>query len=102
MLDHIFKDSLNHEARRLHEKASMLAASTLANFTKGKYGKEWAWYLDFCNKMGLDPMEVSGRDIATWLLFKSEQTYSQNMLEADLKVIKCLRCSASKPVQIYL
>ena len=56
MLDHSFKDSFNPEARQLYEKASMLAASALANSTKDNYSKAWAWYLDFCEKMGLDPM----------------------------------------------
>ena len=98
MLDHSFKDSSNPEARPLHEKASMLTASALANSTKSNYGKAWAWYLDFCDKMGLDPMEASGQDIATWLVYRSEQTSSPNMLEADLKVIKCFRHSANKPV----
>ena len=59
MLDHSFKDSSNLEARHLHEKASMLVALALANFTKDNYGKAHAWYLDFCDKMGLDPMEAA-------------------------------------------
>ena len=43
-------------------------------------------------------MEASGQDIATWLVFRSEQTSSPNMLEADLKTIKCFNQSANKPV----
>ena len=43
-------------------------------------------------------MEASGQDIATWLVFRSEQTSSPNVLEANLKVIKCFRHSANKPV----
>ena len=96
MLDHSSKDSLNFEARCLHEKASMLAASVFANSTKGNYGKAWGQYLQFCDKMGLNPMEASGRDIATWLVYRSEQTSSPNMLEANSKGIKCFRYSVNK------
>ena len=79
----------------------MLAGLALANSTKSNYGKPWAWFLDFCDKMGYNPMEASGQDIATWLVFRSEQTSSPNMLEADLKAIKCFRHSANKPVLDY-
>ena len=82
----------------LHDKASMLAALALTNSTKTNYGKAWARFLDFYNKMGYDPMEASGWDSATWLFYRSEQTSSPNILEADLKVIKCFRPSANKPV----
>ena len=74
----------------------MLAASALANSTKTN--KAWARFLDFCEEMGYNPMETSSPDIATWLVFRSEQTSSPNMLEANLKVINCFRCSANKPV----
>ena len=98
MSDNSFRDSQNFKAKHLHEKASMLAASALANSTKGNYGKARARYLDFFDKMGLDPMEASGRDIATWLVYRSEQTSSQNMREADLKAVKCFRHHANKPL----
>ena len=63
----------------------MLAALALANSTKTK--KAWAQFLDFCDKMEFYPMEAYGQDIATWFVFRSEQTSSPNMLEADLKAI---------------
>ena len=43
-------------------------------------------------------MEASGRDIATWLVYRSEQTSSPNMIEANLKAVKCFRCHANKPL----
>ena len=43
-------------------------------------------------------MEPSGQNIATWLVFRSEQTSSPNMLEANLKAIRCFMYSANKPV----
>ena len=76
----------------------MLAASSLAYLTKSNYGKAWARFLNFCDKMGYHPMEASGMDIALWLVFRAEQTSSPNVLEADLKVIKCFRHSVNKPV----
>ena len=48
--------------------------------------------------MGLNPIEASGWDIANWLVYRSEQTSSPNVLENDLKAIKCFRHSATKPV----
>ena len=98
MLDHSFKDSSNPEAKCLHEKATLLAAITLAKSTKGYYGKAWGRFEQFCDQMGLNPMEASGWDIASWLVCRSEQTSSPNMLESDLKAIKCFRCSANKHV----
>ena len=98
MSDDSFSNSQNPEAKQLHDKASMLATSALATSTKVNYGKAWARFLDFCDKMGYDPMEASGRDIATCIVFRSEQTSSPNMLEAYFKVIKCFRHSANRPV----
>ena len=43
-------------------------------------------------------METSGQDIADWLVYRSEHTKSPNVLESNLKVIKCFRHAASKPV----
>ena len=43
-------------------------------------------------------METSGQDIANWLVYILERTSSPNVLDANLKVIKCFRYSANKPV----
>ena len=43
-------------------------------------------------------MEVSGVELATWLVFRAEQTSSPNMLESDLKTVKCFRQSAIIPI----
>ena len=42
-------------------------------------------------------MEALGQELATWLVFRSEQTSSPNMLEADLKAVKSFRQAANKP-----
>ena len=76
----------------------MLATSALTTSTKTNYGKGWALFLGFCDKMGYNPMEASGQDLATWVVFRSEQTSSPNMLEFNLKAVKCFRQSANKPI----
>ena len=95
------EDSSNLEARRLLGKASLLAASALATTTKNSYGKAWGRFRYFCDKMGYNPMEALGQELATWLVFRSEQTSSPNMLEADLKAVKCFRQAANKPFVDY-
>ena len=42
-------------------------------------------------------MEALGQELATWLVFRSEQTSSPNMLEANLKAVKSFRQAANKP-----
>ena len=98
MSDYSFGDSQNPKAKRLHDKVSMLAASALDSTTKVNYDRAWAQFLYFCDKIGYNPMEASGQDLATWVVFRSEQTFSPNMLESDLKAVKCFRQSANKPI----
>ena len=98
MSDFSFRDSQNPEIHRLHQKASLLAASSLAKSTKSNYGRAWVRFLDFCKLMGLSPMETSGQDIADWLVYRSERTKSPNVSESDLKAISCFRKAAGKTV----
>ena len=79
MSDYSFGDSQNPEARRLHNKSSMLAASALASTTQVNYGKAWARFFYFCDKIGYNPMEALGQDLPTWLVFRTEQTSSPNI-----------------------
>ena len=72
MLDVSFKDSLNPEAKRLHEKATLLASTAVANFTKENSGEAWGRFQQFCDQIGLNPIEASGRDIANWLVYRSK------------------------------
>ena len=51
----------------------MLAASALASSTKANYGKAWGQFLNFCDKMGNDPMEVSGQELAIWLVYNTSK-----------------------------
>ena len=46
-------------------------------------------------------MEASGQDLATWLVFRAEQTSSPNMLESNLKAVRCFRQAAHKPFVDY-
>ena len=84
MSDFSFQDSQNPKIHCLHQKASLLAASSLANSTKSNYGKAWVRFLHFCYLMGLIPMATSGQDIADWLVYRSEHTKSPNVAEALL------------------
>ena len=48
-------------------------------------------------------MEALGQELATWLVFRSKQTPSPNMLEANLKAVKSFRQAAKKPfVDFYI
>ena len=42
-------------------------------------------------------MEVSGPGLATWLVYRAEQTSSPNILDFDLKAVKSFRQAAKKP-----
>ena len=88
------EDSTHPEVRRLCSTASSLAATALAPSTSDSYGKAWGRFKTFCSTMGFDPLEVSGPEIATWLAHRAEQTSSPNVLESDLKSIKCFRLAA--------
>ena len=39
-----------------------------------KLKKAWGGYIQFYDKMGLNRIDPSGRDIAYWLVYRSEQT----------------------------
>ena len=43
-------------------------------------------------------MEASGPDIATWLVYRNEQTTSPNMVEVDLNAFKYFWKHANKPI----
>ena len=51
--------------------------------------------------MGYNPMEVSGTELATWIVHRAEQTSSPNVLESELKSIKCFRLAAKRPVKNF-
>ena len=51
-------NSQNPEVRRLHGKASTLAATALATTTKATHGRAWGRFTGFCAKMGHNPMEI--------------------------------------------
>ena len=98
MAGHKLKEPSNREARRLYLRATHLAPSALATSTKSNQGHDWGRFQTYCESKGLDPMEASGPDIATWLVFRSEQTTSPNMVEVDLNTVKCFRKHAGKPI----
>ena len=92
-----FGDPQNPKVRRLCSTASSLAATALAPSTKDNYGRAWGHFKTFCSTVGFDPLEVSVPEIATWLVHRAEQTSSPNVLESDLKSIKCFRLAAKRP-----
>ena len=79
------------ETRRLMEKATSLAAQALAPSTKDNYGQGWARFSTFCKGKGIDPMLATESDVAIFLVQRSEETDSPNMVEGDLKAIKLLQ-----------
>ena len=46
-------------------------------------------------------MDVSGTELAVWLAHRAEQTSSPNVLESELKSIKCFRLAAKRPVKDF-
>ena len=88
------ENSQNPEVRRLRSTASSLAATALAPTTNDRYGRAWGHFKAFCSTNGFDPFEASGPVVATWLVCRAEQTSSPNVLESDLKSIKCFRLTA--------
>ena len=101
MSGYSFGDSQNPEVRRLCSKASTQAALALAPTTKTTYGRALGRFTSFCATMGYNPMEVSGTELATWLVHRAEQTSSPNVLESKLKSIKCFRLAAKRPVKNF-
>ena len=94
MEDYSLQESQNHEYKMFCSSASSLAAKALALTTNDRYGRAWGRFKAFCSTMGFDPLEASGPVVATWLVYRAEQTSSPNVLESDLKSIKCFRLTA--------
>ena len=88
------ENSQNPEVSRLCSTASSLAATALAPTTNDRYGRAWGHFKAFCSTMGFNPFEAPGPVIATWLVYRAEQTSSPNVLESDLKSVKCFRLTA--------
>ena len=95
------EDSQNSEFRRFRSAASSLAATALAPTTNDRYGRAWGHFKAFCSKMGFNPFEASGPIIATWVVYRAEETSSPNVLESDLKSIKCFRLTAKLPIENF-
>ena len=73
----------------------------LAPSTSDRYGRAWGHFKTLCSTMGFDPLEVSGPEIATWLVHRAEQTSSQNVLESELESVKCFRLAAKRPIENF-
>ena len=52
-------------------------------------------------KMGFDPLEATGPIIATWVACRAEGTSLPNVLEQDLKSVKCFRLAAKWPIKNF-
>ena len=55
-------------------------------------------YSNFAKGMGFDPMEASGTDIVIWLVQRSKETSSPNIVQSDLQAIKCFPRHTNKPL----
>ena len=95
---HNLHPGASSETRRLMEKATSLAAQALAPSTKDNYGRAWVRFSTFCKGKGIDPMLATESDVAIFLVQRSEETDSPNMVEGDLKAVKCFRKQAGKPL----
>merc|ERR1711895_416548 len=103
MRDSSVGNSPNLEFECLHITASSLAATALAPTTTDRYGRAWGRFKAFCSKNGFDPLEATGPIVATWLVCGAEETISPNVLESDLKSVKCFRLAAKTPIKdIYI
>ena len=91
------QDLENQEFKRLCVSASSLAATALAQSTSEAYGRAWGHFMDYCSQMGFDPLEASGPVVATWVAQRAEETSLPNVLEQDLKSVKCFRLAAKQP-----
>merc|ERR1711867_365296 len=91
----------NIEFERLCSTASSLAATALAPTTTDRYGRAWGQFKAFCSKNKFDPLKATGPVVATWLVCRAEETTSPNVLESDLKSIKCFRLAAKAPIEDF-
>ena len=91
----------NLEFEHLHSTASSLAATALAPTTNDRYGRAWGRFKAFCSKNGFDSLEATGPVVTTWLVCQAEQTDSPNILESDLKSVKCFRLAAKSPIKDF-
>ena len=101
MEDSSLQDSQNPDFKRLCSTASSLEATALAPTTNDRYGRAWGRFKPFCSNMGFDPFEASGPILATWVAYRAEETSSPNVLESDLKSVKCFRVTAKRPIQDF-
>ena len=73
----------------------------LAPPTNDRYGRAWGHFKAFCSKMGFDPFEALGPIVATWVAYRAEETSLPNVLEQDLKSVKCFRLAAKQPIKNF-
>ena len=59
------------------------------------HGQNWS---NFCSKNGVDPWTASDMDICQFVVARSEETASPNVVEADLKAVMSFRKNAGKPI----
>ena len=75
----------------------------LALLTSEAYGRAWGHFMGYCSEMGFDPLEVSGRVVATSVAHRAEETSLPNLLDQDLKSVKCFRLAAKQPIKkVYI
>ena len=95
---YIIHPNATPETARLVAKATQLAADSYASSTSGAYGKSWTKFTDFCSKHGVDPWTATDMDVCLFVVARSEETASPNVVEADLKAVMSFRRNANKPI----
>merc|ERR1712240_895372 len=93
--------SSNTNFERLRRTASSLAATALAPTTSDRYGRAWGRFKNFCSANNFDPLSAEGPVVATWIVSRAEETDYPNVLEYDLKSIKCFRLVAKAPIKNF-
>ena len=93
--------SSNTNFERLRRTASSLAATALAPTTSDRYGRAWGRFKNFCSANNFDPLSAEGPLVATWIVSRAEETDSPNVLESDLKSVKCFRLAAKAPIKNF-
>merc|ERR1712240_545243 len=93
--------STNTNFERLRRTALSLAATALAPTTNDRYGRAWVRFKNFCSANNFDPLSAEGPVVATWIVSRAEETTSPNVLESDLKSIKCFRLVAKAPIEDF-
>ena len=95
---YIIHPNATKETARLVAKATHLAGTAYAPSTNSTYGKAWTRFSTFCTRNGVDPWTASDMDVCLFIVHRSEETASPNMVKGDLKAVMSFRKNSGKPI----